>query len=55
MWTARTEIEARWSYVQSYDMGWIYKPEDPESMFEYEAEWFYDYERDEFASRIYQL
>ena len=23
MWTARTEIEARWSYIDSYDRGWI--------------------------------
>lgn len=23
MWTAHNEIEERWSYVKSYDMGWI--------------------------------
>ena len=23
MWTARNEIEERWSYIQSYDKGWI--------------------------------
>ena len=22
MWTARTEIEDRWSYIKSYDRGW---------------------------------
>jgi hypothetical protein len=23
MWTAHNELEERWSYVKSWDMGWI--------------------------------
>lgn len=23
MWTARNEIEARWSYIEAYDNGWF--------------------------------
>ena len=23
MWTARTEIEDRWSFINAYDLGWI--------------------------------
>lgn len=23
IWTARNEIEPRWSYIQAYDLGWL--------------------------------
>jgi len=29
MWTAHNEIEAKWSYVRAWDLGWINKTEVP--------------------------
>ena len=29
MWTAHNEIEAKWDYVKSWDLGWINKTEVP--------------------------
>jgi hypothetical protein len=25
LWTAKNEIEAKWSYIEAWDMGWINK------------------------------
>jgi len=31
MWTAHNEIEARWDYVNAWDLGWINTTEVPEN------------------------
>jgi len=34
IWTARNELEAKWSYVQAYDKGWLKsnkKAKEPEA------------------------
>ena len=32
MWTARNQIESRWSYIQAWDEGWIRKSASEESL-----------------------